>query len=77
MVRDRIGSVFARHSRSAAAAVAGAITLLAGIVLSSFVGTSLYRAHEIMIILVIAFAVSAGEDIARVRRQSKKDAVSP
>lgn len=51
------------HSRSVA--MAGGLSLMVGIVVSSLLGTTLYRGHEIMIILVVAFAVSAGEDLRR------------
>ena len=64
--------VLFRYTRSAA--VAGAISLIGGVVLSSLIGTTLYRAHEIMIILVVAFAVSAGEDLYRMRRQAETGA---
>ncbi|WGH78927.1 O-antigen ligase family protein [Jannaschia ovalis] len=46
-------------------AVAGALAILVGIVVASLVGASLFRPHEIMIVLLVAFAVSAGEDLRR------------
>ncbi|MEO0892914.1 MAG: O-antigen ligase family protein [Pseudomonadota bacterium] len=61
----RLLKVF-RQTRSPA--VACALSLLVGIVISSLTGTTLYRGHEIMIILTVAFAVSAGEDLYRLRR---------
>lgn len=55
--------------RSRTPETAGAISLLMGILIASLPGTTLYRGHEIMIILVVAFAVSAGEDLRRLRRR--------
>ena len=69
-----VARLFAVLRSTQSPAVAGAITLILGCVLSSLTGTTLYRAHEIMIILVVAFAVSAGEDLYRIRLQAEKDA---
>lgn len=60
-----------RGSRSVA--MAGGLSLMVGVIASSLTGTSLYRGHELMIVLLVAFAVSAGEDLHRRRiAQAKK-----
>ncbi|MGB3407805.1 MAG: O-antigen ligase family protein [Jannaschia sp.] len=46
-------------------AVAGALALVFGIVVSSLFGTTLFRGHDSMIILLVAFAVSASEELRR------------
>ncbi|OIQ32223.1 MAG: hypothetical protein BM562_04920 [Alphaproteobacteria bacterium MedPE-SWcel] len=47
--------------------VAGTLSLMVGLVIASLLGTNLYRGHEIMNVLAVAFAVSAGEDLVRLR----------
>lgn len=54
-------------------AMAAGISMMLGIIMASMVTPSLYRGHEVMIILVVAFAVSAGEDLYRMRRQALKN----
>lgn len=54
-------------------AMAGGVSMMVGIIMASMVTPSLYRGHEVMIILVVAFAVSAGEDLYRMRRQALKN----
>lgn len=51
------------HAASGSAGAAGALVLLVGCVVASLVGTSLYRGHELMIVLLTAFFVSSDEDL--------------
>ncbi len=59
--------MLAIYRRNRSVAMAGGLALLVGVVVSSLTGTSLYRGHELMIILLVAFAVTAGEDLHRMR----------
>ena len=61
----RLGRLFVL---TRAPAAAGALALVFGIVVSSLLGPTLYRGHDSMMILLVAFAVSAGEDLRRMRR---------
>jgi len=56
---SRLGRQWSAYRRPAAA---GAIVLVIGFIIASLVGTTLYRGHEHMIILLIAFMVAARED---------------
>lgn len=64
----RLIRVFALNGSPAAAA---GLSLLVGIVITSLVGASLFRAHEIMIVLLIAYTVSAREDLDRLRADAR------
>ncbi|MEL7131357.1 MAG: O-antigen ligase family protein [Pseudomonadota bacterium] len=55
------------YRRTRSVAMAGGLALMVGVIVSSLTGTTLYRGHEIMIILLVAFAVTAGEDLHRMR----------
>ena len=51
------------------AAGCGAILILS-IIITSLLGASLYRGHEFMIVVLVMYTVSAGEELRLMRRQS-------
>lgn len=53
--------------RAGSVAAAAGLVLVAAIVVTSLVGTSLYRQHEFMIVLLVLLTVSAGEELRRLR----------
>jgi len=65
--------MFRTYRQTRSVAMAGGLSIMVGIVLSSLTGTTLYRGHELMIILLVAFTVSAGEDLYRMGRGRKLD----
>lgn len=71
MAMRRLWRLFAR---TGSPAVAGALALVFGIVASSLMGTTLYRGHDSMLILLVAFSVSAGEALRRRRGPVRGDA---
>lgn len=53
------------RARTGSVAAGGALVMTGCVITASLLGASLYRQHEFMLVLVVLFAVSAGEELRR------------